>query len=127
MQNVGDSAALIRYRDQSGFAIISFKRYKQPTLVATPALLKAAVSERYGSRTLLLTSNPGATAHDDQWQVIDVSNPTEPASLVTIEGVTQRLETPDTGTLFFLGKNGLTILRRPSVEEEYQMEITYTN
>jgi hypothetical protein len=133
VQSLPDSAALIRYRDQSGFAIISFKKYKQPVLVATPGFLNPAASHPYGSRTLLLASRSSSdTAPQDnqcqgQCQVIDVSNPAKPTSLVTIEGVTQRLERQDTGTLFFLGKNGLTVLRRPSVEEEYQLEMTYTN
>ena len=41
---------------------------------------------------------------------------------MAVHGLVQRLERPDTGTLFLLGDDGLTVLRRPSVEEEYQLE-----
>jgi len=129
IQSLPDSAALIRYRDQSGFAIISFKRHKQPVLVATPGFLKAATSHPYGSGALLLASTSGydTKVQNSQFQVIDVSKPAKPESLVTIEDATQSLERQDTGTLFLLGRTGLTVVRRPSAEEEYQLEATYTD
>ena len=36
VQSLSTSIALIRYRDRSGFAVISFKNYKQPALTTEP-------------------------------------------------------------------------------------------
>jgi hypothetical protein len=44
VQPPGDSAALVRYRDHSGFAIINFKKYKRPVLTATPELPASATT-----------------------------------------------------------------------------------
>jgi hypothetical protein len=129
VQSLSHSAALIRYRDGSGFAVISFKKYKQPVLVAAPALPNLANIQAFGHNTLLFASsnNPSSPSQDNQCEVIDVSNPAKLKSLVAIHGLKQRLERPDTGTLFLLGSDGLTVIRRPSIEEQYQYESTYTN
>jgi hypothetical protein len=34
--------------------------------------------------------------------------------------VQQKIENSDTGTVFLLGADGLTVLRRPQLEEEYR-------
>jgi hypothetical protein len=129
VQSLSHSAALIRYRDGSGFAVITFKKYKQPVLVAAPALPNLANIQAFGHNTLLFASanNPSSPSQDNQCEVIDVSNPAKLKSLVAIHGLKQRLERPDTGTLFLLGSDGLTVIRRPSIEEQYQYESTYTN
>ena len=122
VQAASNSTALVEYRDHSGFAVISFKEYKQPVLVQTQWEYPAR-SESLGSNSLLLASSPAPSvaAPDPRYQVVDLSNPTKPATLSTIDGVTERLERQDTGTLFLLGSNGLTVVRRPRVEEEYEI------
>jgi hypothetical protein len=129
VQSLSHSAALIRYRDGSGFAVITFRKYKQPVLVAAPALPNLANIQAFGHNTLLFASanNPSSPSQDNQCEVIDVSNPAKLKSLVAIHGLKQRLERPDTGTLFLLGSDGLTVIRRPSIEEQYQYESTYSN
>jgi hypothetical protein len=57
---------------------------------------------------------------------VDISDPLKPTSLVVIHGVTQQLERPETGTIFLLGSDGLTVIRHLSMEEEYQQEINQT-
>jgi hypothetical protein len=129
VQNLGGSATLIRYRDRSGFAIINLRKYKQPILIPAPELLNPATVQPVGHRALLLTSvnSPANPAQDCQYEVIDISNPSKPTSLAIVHEVRQRLERPDTGTLFLLGNDGLTVIRRPNIEDEYQSEMTYTN
>jgi hypothetical protein len=129
VQSLSHSAALIRYRDGSGFAVITFKKYKQPVLVAAPALPNLANTQTFGHNTLIFASanNASSPSQDNQCEVIDVSNPAKLKSLAAIHGLKQRLERPDTGTLFLLGSDGLTVIRRPSIEEQYQYESTYTN
>ena len=122
--NLRDSAVLIHYRDHSGFAVINLKKYKQPVLAEAPQFQHPAQAEPLGYDGLLLASSthPVYQAEDPRYQVIDVFNPSKPAVLATVEGVKQRLERAETGTLFLLSNNGLTVVRRPSVEEEYKIE-----
>jgi hypothetical protein len=59
-----------------------------------------------------------AVARD--YQVIDASTPEEPILLYTAKLVNGRIRRDETGTTFLLGSEGLTIIRRPRVEEAYQ-------
>jgi len=129
VETLMDSAALVHYRDGSGFAVINFKKFKQPVLTAAPQLQHPANAEPLGSRALLVASSthPMTQPEDPQYQVFDVSNPSNPAVLATIKGVQERLKRAETGTLFMLGDAGLTVIRRPNLEAEYKIESTYVN
>jgi len=124
-----DSAVLIRYRDQSGFAVIDFKKFKTPVLTEAPQFQHQADAETIGHDGLLVASpsHPSSQAEDPQYDVFDISNASKPAELATVKGVRHRLERTDTGTLFLLGDTGLTVIRQPEVEQEYKIESTYTN
>ena len=123
VQSVGDSAALIHYRNDSGFAVVDFKKYQHPTLVQTSQLAEAGNIEELGAKGLLFTSATGADTSFDPapqtYGVVDTSNPSNPVALASIDGVVQRLSRPETGTLFLLSSQGVTIVRRPRMEEEY--------
>lgn len=123
VQNVGDSAALIHYRNDSGFAVVNFKKYQHPTLVRTSQLALAGNIEELGAKGLLFTSAASADTSFDPapqtYGVVDTSNPSNPVASASIDGVVQRLSRPETGTLFLLSNQGVTIVRRPRVEEEY--------
>lgn len=129
VETLSDSAALIHYRDHSGFAVINFKKSKEPVLAAAPQFEHPAQAETVGHAGLLLTSmnHPITQAEDPQYEIFDVSNPSNPTPLATVDGVTQRLDRPETGTIFMLSNNGLTVIRRPNVEREYDLETNYTN
>jgi len=129
VEALNDSAALIHYRNHSGFAVINFKKFKKPVLTEVPQLEHPAEVEAFGHSGLLLTSmnHPITQAEDPQYELFDVSNPSNPTALATIHGVTQSMERPETGTVFMLSNNGLIVIRRPNVEQEYQLESTYTN
>ncbi len=126
VRSVGDDGAVIRYRDGSGVALLSFKHYKYPVLVNSSALENADTSETLGQTALLVTSNE-VTMHpfgDPQsYKVVDTSDQSQPGLLATIPAVMQRLAKSDTGTLFLLNKDGLTVVRRLRVEEEHQVEL----
>jgi hypothetical protein len=122
---LGDSAALIHYRDHSGFAVINFKKVKQPTLTQAPQFPHPAYVESVGHDGLLLTTSnhPMAEAQDPDYQVFDISNPSNPTALAGVQDVQQRLQRPETGTLFLLTNSGLTVIRRPFVEQEHETEL----
>ena len=130
VETLSDSAALIHYRDNSGFAVINFKKFKKPVLTEAPQFQHPAYAEPIGDSGLLLasTTDPaGPAAEGPKYQVFDVSNPSNRTALATVEGVQQRLERTETGTLFLLSNKGLTVIRRPNKEEEYKFQSTYIN
>jgi hypothetical protein len=124
VQDLADSAVLIRYRNHSGFAVISFKNYKQPVLKSEPEYLHPASAEPDGSSALLLVSANGAAAppREPEYEVLNISNPSSPTPLATIAGVIQRLDRPQTGTVFLLNDQGLTVVRRLAAEREHKLE-----
>jgi hypothetical protein len=63
--------------------------------------------------------------NDPTYKVWDDSKTSHPNLLATIPGVTQRLSNEDTGTLFFLSKNGITVVRRLRVEEDYKIDVMW--
>lgn len=126
---VGQQATLIRYRDGSGVALLSFKHYKQPVLVTVPAIDNNAISEPLGQTGLLLSlghvsnSLPARSIRSlSNYSVVDTSNTLRPALLATISNVEQRLAKEDTGTLFLLNQDGVSVVRRLRVEQEYQTQ-----
>lgn len=120
-----ESAVLVRYRDDSGFAVINLKHFKKPVLTQAQQFQHAAGVETLGQNGLMMVSNtvPSLRAQDPDYKIFDVSNPSNPAALATVDGVQQRLERSETGTTFFLGKDGLTVVRRPRAEEDYAAEV----
>ena len=129
VETLKDSAVLIHYRDNSGFATVDFKKFKQPVLTEAPEFQQLAHAEALGHDGLVLASTAPSAAPVaiPQYEVFDISNPSKPAALATVEGVRQRLERTETGTLFLLGNAGLTVIRHPAIEEEFKIESTLVN
>jgi hypothetical protein len=127
VQDVGGRGELIRYRDGSGVALLSFKKCKHPVLAEGPTLDRAGSSEALGETGLLLTSDDVVrkpTSDPRNYTVLDTSNPSQPALLASIPVVKQCLTKADTGTLFLLNNDGVTVVRRLRVEQEHQIDLT---
>jgi hypothetical protein len=130
VQPVGDQAVLIRYRDGSGIALLNLKHYRQPVLVESGAFDKNNLSETLGQTGLLLASSPEPHqpasrrfAETGEYQVVDTANAAQPLLLAMVSDVRQRLAKNDTGTLFVLNKDRVTVIRRPRMELEHQAEL----
>jgi hypothetical protein len=126
VRSVGENDAIIRYRDGSGVALLSFRHYKHPVLLNSSALENAGTSEALGQTALLVTTKK-VTMHPfndpRNYEVVDTSDQSQPRLLANIPAVMQRLAKSDTGTLFLLNKNGVTVVRRLRVEEEHQIQL----
>ena len=123
---VGDEGVLIRYRDGSGVALLSLRHSKHAVLVNSVALDSAETSESLGQTALLIAFNervsqPGGDPQN--YKVVDTSNTSDPRLLATIPTVTQRLAKSDSGTLFLLNENGVTVVRRLRVEQEHRSQL----
>jgi hypothetical protein len=127
VESVGNDNALVRYRDGSGEALLSFKHCKHPVLGDAAALTGTEAAEKLGETALLSASTNAAVApildNDPAYKVWDNSKASHPNLLEAIPGVTQRLSNEDTGTLFFLSKNGITVVRRLRVEEDHEIDV----
>ena len=125
VRDLSDSSVLIRYRNGSGVALISFKHLKRPDLSSSPALVNADTSEQLGPTAVLVSSDEPARSFATpaaSYQVIDTSRPTHAAVLASIPDVQQSVSKTDTGTLFLLNKNGINVVRQLEVEVEHQIE-----
>jgi hypothetical protein len=123
VRDIRNNAALIRYRDGSGYAVLSFRRTTHPVLTAAPQMTDGLFNESLGETALLQaafpvpqTTMPAAA----NYNVLDLSAPTGLATLASVDQVSQRLVRPETGTLFLLNPDGLTVVRRTRVEQEYR-------
>ena len=129
VESVGNDSALVRYRDGSGEALLNFKHWKHPVLSDAAALAGTEVAEKLGETALLSASTNAAVTpigdSDPTYKVWGDSKASHPNLLATIPGVTQRFSNEDTGTLFFLSKNGITVVRRLRVEEDYKIDVMW--
>lgn len=126
VQDVGDGGALIRYRDGSGVALLSFRKYRHPVLADRPILDRANASETLGGAGLLLSSNDVVSnpiGDPRNYKVLDTSDASQPGLLASVPAVKQRLSKPDTGTLFLLNADGVTVVRQLQVERENEIDL----
>jgi hypothetical protein len=79
-------------------------------------------AETLGQSGLLVTSHTYkyVSAVGRDYQVIDIAA-SAPTQLATVKDVRHLATNNETGTTFLLGPNGLTVIRRLSVENDYKM------
>jgi hypothetical protein len=120
---LGDNAELVYFRDGQKEAVLDLRKAKRPVLRMIPATTDLGSAAPLGESSLLVTTQDHvytpAVARD--YKVIDVAG-SIPTELATVEDVKHRATNDETGTTFLLGSDGLTIVRRPRVEEEYKTQ-----
>jgi hypothetical protein len=126
---VGTSAYLVRFRDGLGMGVLDLRKPKAPVLKMVNNLQVPGPTESLGDTAFLTVSGlpTGVSAISQDYQVVDTSNPAYPSLLFTVKQVSGEIARDETGTTFLLGADGLTIIRRPCVEEQYKMAQSYTN
>ena len=129
VESVGNDSVLVRYRDGTGEALLSLKHCKHPVLGDASALTGTENAESLGATGILSASKDAPVRpivdSDPTYKVWDASKASHPDLLATIPGVTQRLSNEDTGTLFFLSQNGITVVRRLRVEEDHKIDVIW--
>jgi len=121
---LNDRTELIRFRDSDRLAELNLRQPKTPTLTMKASLGEPGHTESLGQTGLMMINGHyryvGSVAHD--YRLMDVSNPEHPAPLATIKQVKHKVVNEETGTTYLLGSDGLTVIRRPRVEEEHKIE-----
>jgi hypothetical protein len=120
---LGENAELVYFRDGQKVGVLSLRKAKKPELRTIATSTDLATAEQLGESGLLATTASykyiPAVARD--FQVIDISS-ANPTPLATIKDVKHRMTNDETGTTFLLGSDGLTVVRRLSVENEYKVQ-----
>ena len=119
---LGETAELVRFRDGIRVAVLDLRKAKKPNLILEPALAAQMTTEALGETAFLAVSEVYnyAPATPRDYQIVDISKPYDPALLTTVKQVKHRAVNSETGTTFLLGSDGLTVVRRTRVEEEYK-------
>ena len=119
---IGDHAELVRFRNSQKEAVLDLRKAKKPELRMISTVTDLASAETLGRNALLVTnqSRQYAPAVARDYHVVDISAAV-PTQLATVKDVKHRATNDETGTTFLLGSDGLTVVRRLPVEEEYKM------
>ncbi len=119
---LGDRAELVYFRDGQKEAVLDLRKPGQPVMRMISNMTDSGAAESLGQSGLLVTGEAHnyvpAVAHD--YRVVDISA-TYPTPLATVKNVKHRVTNYETGTTFLLGSDGLTVVRRLRVENEYQV------
>lgn len=121
---LGGQAELIRYRDSKGLAILDMHSARKPVVKSVSGLTESGSTEPLGERAFMMIDEPYSyvRAVPRDFQVIDISSPADPVLLTTVKQVRHKVVNGQTGTTFLIGSEGLTVIRRLPVEQEYKTE-----
>jgi hypothetical protein len=117
---LGNNAELVYFRDGQKEAVLDLRKAKRPVMRMMD-ITDLGPAEPLGESGFLVTTQAHtytpAVARD--YQVIDVAG-SIPTQLATVKDVKHRVTNDYTGTTFLLGRDGLTVVRRLSVENDYK-------
>ena len=118
-------AEFIRFRDDKGVAVLDLRKPKAPALKAVNAFSNSGPTEALGESGFLMVDEPYnyTRAVPRDYQVVDISSPSDPVLLTTVKQVKHKVINNETGTTFLLGSEGLTVVRRISVENDYKTNV----
>jgi hypothetical protein len=119
---LGDNAELVYFRDSQKEAMLDLRKTKRPALRMISTVTDLGLAETLGENGLLVTSQAHqyAPAVARDYQVMDIAA-SVPTQLATVKDAKHRATNDETGTTFLLGSDGLTVVRRLRVEEEYKV------
>jgi hypothetical protein len=130
VESLNDRAFLIRYRNESGLAMLNFSKRDRPLITqlasstgAGPVLIVNDRGEPLLPKAQAMAL-PETRARD--YQVVDTSSPLEPQVVASVPRVRQTVLKSDTGTLFLLAPSGVTVIRHPGVERDYEAALHQT-
>jgi hypothetical protein len=115
---IGDHAELIRFRQGQGMAVLDLRKVKVPTMKIVQGLELQALKERVGDDGFIVVNQADAPPARD-YQVVETANSQELNRVFGVKGVREETTNDHTGTTFLLTTDGLYVIRRPAVEEDY--------
>ena len=119
---LGDYSELVHFRNSEKEAVLDLRTAKRPVFRVISTATDLGQAETLGRSALLVTGQTYkyVPAVGRDYQVIDIAA-SAPTQLATVKDVRHRVTNDETGTTFLLGPNGLTVVRRLSVESDYKV------
>ncbi len=121
ISDLGSRAALIRFRQGQGSAVLDFHNDKRPSLKIIQGIPMQGSLVRLGNDGFTVTSPVEAPALSDSFvntSVIDIANLPDRVRVFDVKRVREEITNEETGTTFLLADDGLYLVRRPSVERD---------
>jgi|SRR5579862_9865670 len=121
---LSDRTELIRFRENGRLAELNLREPKSPTLDLASNLSEQGRTDTLGQTGVMMINGHyryvGGQGHD--YNLVDISDPAHTAPVATIKQVKHKVVNEETGTTYLLGSDGLTVIRRPRVEEDHKIE-----
>ena len=123
VSSLGDHAELIRFRDGQGEAVLDLRNVELPTIEMIPGLSFQGSTKHLGNDGFMISNQASVPSNSKavDYQVVETANLREPNRVYEVKHVRQEVTNDETGTTFLLTADGLYLVRRPAVEEEYKM------
>jgi hypothetical protein len=126
-EDINSVDTLVRYRGNRGLGVLDFSTFDRPSINESPEFAAAGSAQPIGNSGALLASaaaplNSGLAGSSlrreaPNYDVMDTSHAGTPVLLASISGVKQQLTKLDTGTVFLLADNGVTVVRDLGAEK----------
>jgi hypothetical protein len=123
VSSLGADAVLVRFRNGQGEAVLNLHKVKTPTLNIMQGTYFQESMEFWGDNALMVNQPPSLQSYtsDADYRIVDISDPLHPNPVRDIKQVLEKITNYDTGTTFLLTTDGLYLIRRPPVEEEFRI------
>src|SRR5262249_25358879 len=123
VSSLGDYAELIRFRDGQGEAVLDLHKAKPPTIKVVQGLGYPGSADRLigDGFTIANQASVQSDANAQNYQILATVDSREPERIYEVKQVRQEITNDETGTTFLLGADGLYVIRRPAVEEAYEI------
>jgi len=123
VSSLGADTVLVRFRNGDGEAVLNLHKVRTPTLNMIQGLYFQESMEFWGDNALMVNRPPSLQSYigDADYRVVDISDPLHPNPVTDIKQVLEKITNYDTGTTFLLTPDGLYLIRRPPVEEQFRI------
>jgi hypothetical protein len=120
---LGDHAEVVRFRHGQGEAVLDLHKAKVPTIKLVQGLNFQGPMARLGDDGFMISNQASVQSRANalDYQVVETANAQEPNRVYDVKQVREEITNDETGTTFLLTADGLYLIRRPAVEEEYQI------
>ena len=118
ISSIGGKQEIIEYRQGHKDAVLDFQTATLPNLKSVQGLTLRGPITPLGSDGFIVAGDDANAPSTQNYQVVDSASSPLLGTVLDVQQVRETISKADTGTTFFLGKEGLFVVRRPAVESE---------
>jgi hypothetical protein len=121
VSSLGDNVELIRFRHGQGDALLDLRKAKAPSIDTVEGLTFQGPIDRLGDDGIEIANEASVQSATNavDYQVVETPARHEPIRVYDVKQVREEITNDETGETFLLTADGLYVIRRPAVEEEY--------